>query len=121
MNDSDHMKNITENLLKITNLFSDHEVTMEECHKNFMETEYHGPYAITSHTGRLVAYSCMGGWDYNLCNPCDKKTCVRLRKALDEDKKYNPYYAIMEILEGYKDKGNMQRKQYNLLNLFTII
>ena len=95
---------LTKNLLKIANLFSDHEITMEECHKNFMETEYHGPYAITSHTGRPVAYSCMGGWDVKLCNPCDKGNCIRLRKALDEDKRYNSFDAIMEILDEYKDK-----------------
>jgi len=38
---------LAKGLLKIANLFSDHEITMEECHKNFMKTEYHGPYAIT--------------------------------------------------------------------------
>ena len=96
MSDLDNIKNITENLLKIANLFSDHEVTMKECGKNFMEAEYHGPYEETSASGRLIGYSCMGGWDSELCNPCDKKTCVRLRKALDEDREFNPFYEIVD-------------------------
>jgi len=89
-------------ILRMANLFSDEEITMEECVKNFMEEEYHGPYAETSEAGYLIGLSCMGGWDAELCNPCDKKTCVRLRKALDDDKKYNPYYAIMEKLKEMK-------------------
>jgi len=105
LNDSDAMKNITENLLKIASIFAGHEVTMEECEKNFMETEYGGPYAETSESGRLIGYSCMGGWNSELCNPCDKKTCVRLREALDEDREFNPFYAIMDKLKEMKENG----------------